>query len=79
MFSESITFQVNAEPDGPTLKLVHEINLSPTNPGGGIEWYKRVDGRWVRATGLDDRYKTFLPDDWAKVPDALLRAMGIES
>ena len=78
MNQESITFEVRAEPQGPVLKVSHRIGVS--DKVTAIDWYKRVDGRWMQSgvAALDQKYTRFLPAEWSHVPDALLGAMGVE-
>ena len=83
MNRESIQFTVTDErghSDGlVTLKVTHRCGASEM--ATAIDWYRRKDGRWARAglAAADVKYDTFLPVDWSAVPDALLRAMGVES
>ena len=82
---ESIQFTVTDERghggdnDLITLKVTHHVGLAEKVTA--IDWYRRKDGRWARAglAAADVKYDTFLPADWSAVPDALLRAMGLES
>jgi hypothetical protein len=82
MNRESIQFTVTDERSANelvTLKVTHRCGAS--DKVTSIDWYVRQDGRWARSgiAAADVKYTTFLPADWSKVPDALLRAMGVES